>query len=111
MQVVEHCYEENSRLSNLTARLTRSLADAKEQCNGPNAPTSPIEWLPGDEQEPKSCKEDKYLKQIADLHFTVLRLKKQLQELGVETQDDSNSEGEEDEGEQYFEMEDPGLPT
>lgn len=33
--------------------------------------------------------EGKYLKQIANLHFTVVRLKKQLQELGVESQDDS----------------------
>ena len=50
-------------------------------------------WLPCQCLLP-ALQEDKYLKQIADLHFTVLRLKKQLQELGVETQDDSNSEGE-----------------
>ncbi len=30
MQVVDHCFEENTRLSNLTARLTRSLAEASE---------------------------------------------------------------------------------
>ena len=31
MQVVEHCYEENSRLSNLCARLTRSLSECNER--------------------------------------------------------------------------------
>eukprot|EP00668_Euglena_longa_P004920 GGOE01005774.1.p1 GENE.GGOE01005774.1~~GGOE01005774.1.p1 ORF type:complete len:1144 (+),score=317.08 GGOE01005774.1:151-3432(+) len=95
MQVVDHCYEENTRLSNLAARLTHNTVETNEwQHHG-----VPLD----DAGRCQRRKEEKNLKQIANLHFMVVRLKKQLQELGVESQDDSVMvEEEEDETEEVL---------
>eukprot|EP01004_Peranema_trichophorum_P004781 NODE_367_length_2862_cov_45.498357_g312_i0.p1 GENE.NODE_367_length_2862_cov_45.498357_g312_i0~~NODE_367_length_2862_cov_45.498357_g312_i0.p1 ORF type:complete len:891 (+),score=195.71 NODE_367_length_2862_cov_45.498357_g312_i0:155-2674(+) len=98
MQVIEHCYEENARLNNMTAKLSQSLAEVNGRFRDQN-------WdLNEDEEKRHRKKEEKYLKQIADLHFTVLRLRKQLNDLGVETQDiNVDDESQEEEEELYEE--------
>eukprot|EP01012_Entosiphon_sulcatum_P034135 TRINITY_DN4323_c0_g1_i1.p1 TRINITY_DN4323_c0_g1~~TRINITY_DN4323_c0_g1_i1.p1 ORF type:complete len:1033 (-),score=201.63 TRINITY_DN4323_c0_g1_i1:135-3191(-) len=86
MQVVNHCYEENARLASLTSKLTRSLQETNDwHSHWPSA-------------EGGGPQEERYLKQIASLHFQLLRLRKRYQEAGLEIEEDAEEEVEEDSG-------------
>eukprot|EP01012_Entosiphon_sulcatum_P017072 TRINITY_DN218_c1_g2_i1.p1 TRINITY_DN218_c1_g2~~TRINITY_DN218_c1_g2_i1.p1 ORF type:complete len:1052 (-),score=219.37 TRINITY_DN218_c1_g2_i1:16-3150(-) len=86
MQVVEHCYEENARLSDLTAKLTKSLTDANEHfVGGGGGGGSGVNQAAAQQFR---IKEEKYLSQISSLHFQLLRCKKLAAEAGVEIDDE-----------------------
>jgi len=112
MHVVDHCYEENTRLANLTARLTRSLTGGNPAAGDwqRGGPATTGGWG-SDEDGRWQRKEEKYLKQIANLHFTVVRLKQQLQEMGIESQADAAAMGEEEEEDSGTECDEAAFPT
>eukprot|EP01006_Ploeotia_vitrea_P030676 TRINITY_DN63042_c0_g1_i1.p1 TRINITY_DN63042_c0_g1~~TRINITY_DN63042_c0_g1_i1.p1 ORF type:complete len:1238 (-),score=167.07 TRINITY_DN63042_c0_g1_i1:2016-5225(-) len=97
MQVVEHCYEENARLSNLTGRLTRSLAEANEQIQSLKNCSQGGEVSMDNDESQFHLREKNYLKTIADLHFTLFRTNNQVQGLDqddddvIEEDDEDNS--------------------